>query len=427
MSVQLALAAISGMNMRAAFVAPISVTNVAASLKQLSMSADMDDDEQFAAEFRQRKELLATYGFQSETPMEKPFAFAEGLAFIPVHGSLINRFSYSLGYVTGYNFLRAQAAAADADPDVKGIVFDINSYGGEAAGCFELVADLKAIEKPTLAVVDSAAYSAAYAVASAADEIIVTPSGGAGSIGVIAMHISLEKMLDKFGVDVTMIYAGSHKADGNPFQALPENVRNNIQDDINKSYKKFTTLVAENRGMDVQAVIDTQAQTYRAEDAMELGLIDAVATPAQAVSAFFNELSSSPTSMETSMTTTSQAQTLPGAESATAQTDEQQLANARQAERERMNGIMTCEEAAGRSQLANHLALNTELSVDAAKAILKAAPAEQQAAKGNAFEAAMGSTANPDVGSDVGTSQTELSKGKQILADYAAATGVTLQ
>lgn len=70
------------------------------------------------------------------------------------------------------------------------------------------------------------------------------------------------------------------------------------------------------------------------------------------------------------------------------------------AERARVSGIQTCEEAKGRETLANHLALNTDMSVDAAKAILAAAPKQAAAPSGNAFREAMNSGSNPNVGAD---------------------------
>lgn len=436
MSADIALMATGRMNLQAALFAPMKVSNLAAAMQHLYRAKP--EDEQARAQIA-RKEMLATYGYSDPTlGADKPFAFAEGLAFIPVHGALINRFGDSWGSVTGYNFIRSQMNAALADNDVTGIVFDVNSYGGECAGCFELAADIFASRavKPSISIVDSAAYSAGYALASSASQVVVTPSGGVGSVGVIAMHVSMAKMLDDWGIDVTMVFAGDHKADGNPFEALPESVRKDIQSGVDRSYTKFTALVAENRGLDVQVVIDTQAQTYDAEQAIELGLIDAVATPAQAVSAFFNELSGSTNPQENGMTT---AATQPVAGSATTEKDDKQLAaDARKAERERMSAIMNCEEAKEKAGLANHLALNTELSVDEAKAMLKAAAPEKAATAAaapanteepNHFAAAMNSTKNPQVGADAEGegSREKMTNGQKIVADYASATGLKLQ
>lgn len=439
MSHQTALAAISRMNMQPVLAAPFSVNSIAAALTQLAR-ADVAGEQKSALEAR--TELLAAYGFSQSAPASKPFAFVEGIAIIPVHGTLLNRFGQSWGYVTGYNFIRSQMNAADADPDVKGIIFDINSYGGEAAGCFELAAEIKTLEKPTLGVVDSNAYSAGYAILSGVDTAVVTPSGGVGSVGVISMHVSLEKMLSDAGVTITLIYSGDHKADGNPFSDLPDEVKVNMQANVDSRRQEFSALVADNRGMDVKVIMDTEAQTYRANDALALGLIDAVATPAEAVAAFLNELSGSTTNQERSMSTNN-ANAQPGAsgaESAGNPVSEQQLADARKAERERMSAIISCDEAKDKASLANHLALNTQLSVDEAKGILAASQPEAKsqpapAATQNAFAAAMNADAskgkNPDVGADAEGqdasapgAQTQVQK---MLADHHAATGTKLQ
>src|SRR4051812_11541378 len=76
--------------------------------------------------------LVLSYGGDPSNVDRKPFAFLDtmGAAIIPVHGILINRFSGSYGSVTGYNFIRSQRMAAMADPEVKSIIYDYNTYGG---------------------------------------------------------------------------------------------------------------------------------------------------------------------------------------------------------------------------------------------------------------------------------------------------------
>jgi hypothetical protein len=71
------------------------------------------------------------------------------------------------------------------------------------------------------------------------------------------------------------------------------------------------------------------------------------------------------------------------------------------AERSRISGIMSCEEAKGRDKLANHLAFNTSMSVEDAKSILAQAPAAtENASTANPLAAAMAKTGSPNVGSD---------------------------
>lgn len=428
MSDTAARAALSRMHMREVAIAPTHATLIA-DLQQLSATDPKLGQEMFLAS---RAELCAAYGMPSAS-QSKPFAFANGIAVIPVHGSLINRFSGSYGSVTGYNFIRSQAQAADADPDVEAIVFDLNSGGGEAAGCFELSAELAGLSKPTLGVIDSNCYSACYAIGSALDQLVVTPSGGVGSIGVVMMHVNMEKMLKNFGVEVSFIYSGEHKVDGNPFMALPDEVRAELQAGADASRERFAQLVADNRGLELKTVLDTEARTYRADAALAAGLIDAIATPQQAVQAFLGELSGSKLQPKRKDQAMSAEATKPGSEN-----QAQAAHDARVAERARISGIQSCEEAKGRETLASHLALNTDLSVDAAKAILAASPAAAAAAapapaaaapKSDPLAAAMASAKHPNVGADSAAALQGgegLSLSQQILRDQAAATGVKL-
>lgn len=424
MSEHAALAAFERMNLQPIAVAPHCAT-LSRDLELLAAADPAVEHEKFLA---RRSELCAAYGFTDSNEQRKPFAFAAGVAIIPVTGSLINRFGQSYGSITGYNFVRTQHNLAQVDDDVKLIVFDHNTNGGEAAGCFECSDELFAARgrKPTIAVVDSKSYSAGYGLASAADKIVVTPSGGVGSIGVVAMHVDMSKALESHGFKVTLLTFGEHKADGNPFEALPKTVRDDLQASVNASGEKFVALVARNRGLDPKVIRDTQARTYRAEDALKLGLIDAIASPAEAIQAYLSELTGSTQQpkKEDSMSTEDQKPDLAAAATAAAE--------ARTAERTRVAGIMNCDEAKGRAALANHLALNTDMPVDAAKGILAASPAESAAPAAaaepaaNPFKEAMDAGKHPNVGADGAAGGGELSAAEQILQAQAAATGIPL-
>jgi signal peptide peptidase SppA len=345
----------------------------------------------------------------------KPYAQVGDTAIVPVHGTLINRFNASWGFVTGYQYVEGALAAAMDDASVSRVVMDIDSYGGEAAGAFELSDTIRQMrgKKPMMALVNTAAYSAAYAVASAADTIVATPSGGAGSIGVVTMHVDYSKALKEAGITVTHIYAGKHKVDGSPYRPLTEEVRDSIQARIDKTYGVFVAAVSRNRGLAEKAVRDTEARTYDAEDAMKLGLIDAVAPPKEAFAAFstgsYGPRKKDKMQMSTETETPAAAPEAGAAAAAPAAAPEAAApaaptVDAVAAERARVKSILSCEEAEGRADLANHLALNTDLAVDAAKAILAAAPKVEKkpAASGAAFAAAMAASGNPEVGPDAG-------------------------
>lgn len=428
MNEQIARQALMRMNMREIAVASFQTT-LAADMQMLAAAKHEDEHAKFMEQ--RRDELCQAYGFQA-TQRDKPFAFANGIAIIPFSGSLINRFGWSYGYVTGYNFIRRQMALALADDDVKGIIGDFNTYGGEAAGCFECATEIFEArgKKPMIAVVDSNCYSAGYALASAFDKIIVTPSGGVGSIGVVGMHINMQKMLEKFGVEVTFIHFGDHKVDGNPYEPLPAEVKANMQKGIDKSGEAFVALVATHMNLDAKVVRDTQAATYRAEDALELGLIHTIATPSQAMQVFFDELSGSTTQLKQEVIMTDKTNESAGNAQAQADAVAQATAAAKTAERARVNGILGCEEAKGRTELANHIAMNTDMSVDDAKAMLKAAPvaaaAEPKTTAANPFKDAMDASGGSGVTAEGGAGGGEMTAAERILNSQAQATGLKL-
>jgi signal peptide peptidase SppA len=374
-------------------------------------------------EIEVRNALCAAYGFDQQS-QNKPFVFSDGIAVIPVHGMLINRFGGSYGYVTGYTFIRRQRDLAMADPDVKLIAYDVNSGGGEAAGNFELAHESFGMRstKPTVAIVNSNCYSAAYAFASSADKIYVTPSGGAGSIGVVATHFDVSKMMENWGVKVTFIHAGDHKVDGHPFAPLPEAVQADIQARVDGTYAKFVELVAQNRGMTPEAVRETQARCYSADDALALGLIDAVASPMEALALVIGQGDGT------------------DAQSMTANTDTEELAmeneEVKTNERARIKAITTCDAAAGRSGLAEHLAYNTNMDADAAIAILAVSPVTAPAAAAPAVDAdrtpfadAMNNGTHPEVGADLAAADAadaDADALPDLCASYLAMTGKDL-
>jgi ClpP class serine protease len=155
----------------------------------------------------------------------KVYPSVENVALIEVDGTLVNK-NGTVGPacgMTGYDGIRTQFASALTDPAVEGIAFYIDSPGGEVAGCFDLADAIFQArgQKPTLAIVDGMACSAAYAIAAACEQITASSVGLLGSIGVIVAHTSMAQALEKNGVEVTLVYSGKHKADGNPLNRCP--------------------------------------------------------------------------------------------------------------------------------------------------------------------------------------------------------------
>lgn len=210
----------------------------------------------------------------------------DGVAVIPVEGTLVNKLGTLRPYsgMTGYDGLRVCFLNALADAEVKAVVFDMNSPGGEVSGCFDLVDLIAAAAgtKPVWAILDDMACSACYALASACDRIVLPRTGYAGSIGVCCMHVDYSTYLQNEGVAVTLIHAGAHKVDGNPYETLPASVRKDMQAEIDKVYRIFVDTVAANRAMDAEKVRATEARVFMGQDAVSAGLADAVQAPDEA-------------------------------------------------------------------------------------------------------------------------------------------------
>lgn len=365
--------------------------------------------------------LQCAQSFYSGADKGKPFPFAGGIAVIPVWGALLHRDRWCDEYATGYNYIESRLAAALGDDDVKGILFDINSYGGHVAGNFELCEQIYSArgKKPMVALVDRCALSGGYSVASAVGRIIATPSGSAGSIGVVLTHMSYEKLMENMGVKVSFVFAGAHKVDGNPYEDLPDDVRAALQASVEKSYEKFVSLVARNRGIDPEAVRKTEARVYDADEAKVLGLIDEVMAPKDAFASFLSEVSNA-------STPTSEAQTMSDQNNGTGGSDAPDIkaveTAAASAEQARIAGIINSEEAKGRESLASHFAFGTRMSAEDAVKALAAAPkaeekkAEAPAAGGNALAAAMAATGGgANVPADGGEGEEEQAKGSTLL------------
>lgn len=301
-----------------------------------------------------------------------------GVAILSVMGELVNRGAWmgSSSGLTSYEGLSHQLRAAASDPQVRSILLDMESPGGEAMGAFEMADTVRAIakEKPVTAVANGYAASAAYAIASAATRIVVPPSGAVGSIGVVMLHLDRSGELAKRGIKPTLIFAGEHKVDGNPFAELSADVRDRFQEGVDRTYADFVrTVAAGRRKMTEAAVRDTKARMFRGSDAVSVGLADAVGTFEEALS----DLQRQRTNVTITPVRMNMSDTTAGADAPKMiglAEHESALAAARHegaaAESARIKAILTSDEAKGRDKMAAHLAFNTTQSADEARALL---------------------------------------------------------
>ena len=173
-----------------------------------------------------------------------------------------------------------------ADPAVHAVLQVFDSPGGEVAGAFEYadrVLDMRG-KKPMWAIADTLAASAAYLGGSAFEQLAVSQTGYVGSIGVVMRHVDLSRRLANEGIRVTHIFAGTHKVDGNAYEPLPREVQARLQDEVDALYDLFVGAVVKHTGLSAAAVRDTQAETFRGQYGVDLGLAHRVATTDQLIS-----------------------------------------------------------------------------------------------------------------------------------------------
>lgn len=231
-------------------------------------SAMMEDDDEY---------------FSRKARKDSGYDVLEGIAIIPVYDTLVQKLGTLRPYsgMTGYDGIRRVFLTAINDPEVKGICLDIDSPGGEVAGCFDLV-DLIYAErgkKPIHAILSENAFSAAYAIASAADRIYVPRTGGVGSVGVIVIHCDWSQRIKDDGLKVSIITYGNRKAESNPYVALSDEAKAAIQHDVDEMGRLFVSTVSRNRGLSETVIRNTQAACYLAAEGVQMGLADVVASP----------------------------------------------------------------------------------------------------------------------------------------------------
>lgn len=208
----------------------------------------------------------------------------DGIAIVPVVGTLVSRSGYlgAASGLTAYSDIAESIEAAATDPDIRAILLDVDSSGGEVGGLFDLVDHIQAIRaqcgKPIWAVADEAALSAAYAIACTADRLYVTQTGEVGSIGVVAVHRDESGADAQAGLAWTFVHAGACKVDGNPHQPLSDSARASLQADVDSLYGRFVDLVAECRKTSPGVIRATEATVYRGNQAVTAGLADKVGT-----------------------------------------------------------------------------------------------------------------------------------------------------
>ena len=228
---------------------------------------------------------------ETEISRDSLFAF-DKIALIDVSGTIQNGSTMRL-FGEGENpvsVLLEQLDKARRDPLVKAVILRINSPGGTVVAS-ELMHDeithFKKSGKPVVAVMMDVAASGGYYIACACDEIVAQPSTITGSIGVIMLMFDVSGTMQKIGLKTDAITSGVHKDSGSPFRPMRPEERQLFENVVKDMYDRFVKVVDDGRpGLDeakVRSLAD--GRIYTANQAVELGLIDRIASLRETIEA----------------------------------------------------------------------------------------------------------------------------------------------
>lgn len=220
----------------------------------------------------------------------KPFHADGAVAVIPISGTLVHKFGWldPTSGLTGYDGIARKFRAAMADPEIRAIWLDIDSPGGEVAGCFALCEEIarstqsEGGDKPVWAFINEQATSAAYAIAAVCDRVYGPRTMITGSISSYIMFTDWSQALDKAGIRVSIIRGAPRKGRMTGAERLDDPARAKLQSLVDETHDIFCNLVAMGRNLTFDAIDGTEGDLFSGSDALDLGLVDGVMSETEA-------------------------------------------------------------------------------------------------------------------------------------------------
>lgn len=215
-----------------------------------------------------------------EAAHQSAVTFANGIAIVPVEGAMIPRANMMMKYSGGTSteiLGRSVMSLAD-DPKVRGIMLSIDSPGGSVKGLQSLTdaVEYAKARKPMASHTSGAMASAALWLGTSAPKVYASPDSLVGSIGVIARRLDRSAAMEKDGEKEHIFRGGSRKALGQESEPVSEAEREDTQRIVDGMYDRFVSHIATSRGLTEEAVRQTEARLYSADDALKLNLIDGI-------------------------------------------------------------------------------------------------------------------------------------------------------
>jgi len=215
------------------------------------------------------------------------------IAVIPIKGFIATSKDsrYFYGESTSSSDVVRFIEKAEKNPEIKAILFDINSGGGTPVATDEIANAIKKSEKFTVSLIRDVGASGAYWIASATDVIIANRMSITGSIGVISSYLEFTGLMDKYGVNYRRLVSGEYKDIGSPFRNMTKQEEKLFQQNLNRLRDIFMDEIAANRNLSRAKVRSfSEGLIYLGEEAKELGMVDVLGNKDDAVKLIEKEL-----------------------------------------------------------------------------------------------------------------------------------------
>jgi len=198
------------------------------------------------------------------------------IAIIKLRGQIAYAPMFFDGSVINPDDVRELANRVINDPTIRAVVVVINSPGGSATASEEIYRLMMKLAERKVVVVyaEDVMASGGYYIALPAHKIIASPHTIVGSVGAIATVININKLLEKLGVNVTIVKAGKYKDILTPFRNMTKDeyeILKNITNDVAEVFKNRVLAHRPNVNPEVFT-----AKIYIASDALRVGLIDGI-------------------------------------------------------------------------------------------------------------------------------------------------------
>ena len=252
---------------------------------QLWLGSQESFDAYAAAEARKLADpkFSASADYSAEV-MSQMYSVQQNVGVISIKGSLVEGSAgYGVFYgQTGYDDIRAALVAAVSNSDVKAILLDVSSGGGQVSGVDDTAQLISRVNnvKPVVTYTGSTMGSAALWLGASANYTVAGKTAIVGSLGVIMVHLDRSRQLADAGIKPTIIRAGTEKALATPYEPLSEKAQAGLQSQADVLYGVFLNHVASSRGVSATNGDKKfgQGRVFVGQQAVDAGLVDKLGT-----------------------------------------------------------------------------------------------------------------------------------------------------